>query len=67
MGLLVHLLILVLVFGILAWLVQLIAGVLPANLAQPVRVILFCILGLVAISVLLGDAGLYAAPWRSWR
>jgi hypothetical protein len=64
MGLLIHLLVLCLVGAILFWLIQLVTGLLPGPVAQPARVILFCILGLIAIGVLLGDVGIIAPVWR---
>jgi hypothetical protein len=63
MDLLIHLLILCLVGALLYWLITLITGILPAPVANVARVVLLCILGLLAIGVLLGDAGLYS----SWR
>jgi hypothetical protein len=61
-GLFVHILILCLVFGLLYWLVGLVASVLPPPIAGPVRVILLVLLVLIAISFLLGEVGL----WGDW-
>jgi hypothetical protein len=62
MDLLIHLLILCLVIGIVYWLITLVVSVLPPPIANAARVVLLCILGLMAIGVLLGETGLYGSP-----
>jgi hypothetical protein len=56
-GLLIHILVFCLVFGLLYWVVVLVVGILPAPVQNPVRVILFIILALLAISFILSEAG----------
>jgi hypothetical protein len=65
-ALFVHLLVLCLVFGLAYWLVTLVVGILPAPVAKAAQVILLVLLCLIAISILLGEAGFYDTSW-SWR
>ena len=55
----VHILVLCLVLGLLYWLVTLVVGVLPPPMQQIARVVLTILLVLIAISVLLGESGLW--------
>lgn len=57
MDLLVDLLLFTLVFAILYWIITLVVSVLPKQIADVARVVLLCVLGLVAISALLGEIG----------
>lgn len=58
----VHLLVLVLVFGLLYWIATLVIALLPPPIAGIARVILMVLLALIAISFLLGEVGL----WGDW-
>jgi hypothetical protein len=58
----VHILCLVLVGALFYWLVTLLVGLLPAPIANPVRVILLILLILIAICFILGEVGL----WGTW-
>jgi hypothetical protein len=63
-GLLIHLLILCLVFGLFYWIIMMIVGLLPTNIRQPAQVILLILLALIALSVLLGEVGIgWDATW----
>ena len=55
----VHLLVLCLILGLAYWLVTLVVGVLPPPVAPVARVILLVLLVLIAISVLLGESGIW--------
>lgn len=61
-ALFVHLLVLILVFGLLYWVVSLIISMLPPPIAGIARVILLVLMALIAISFLLGEVGL----WGDW-
>jgi hypothetical protein len=67
MDLFLHLLILCLVFGLLYWIVTLVAGVLPPPIANVARTVLLILLALVALSVLLGEVGIYDTSWGLYR
>lgn len=58
----VHLIVLCLVFALLYWVVTLICGVLPPPIQAPLRVALLILLALIALSFLLGEAGV----WGTW-
>jgi hypothetical protein len=62
MTLLIHLVVLVLVFCLLYWLITLVVTIVPPPMQNPVRVVLLVSLVLIAISYLLGEAGL----WGDW-
>jgi hypothetical protein len=60
--LILHLLVFAVVFGLLYWCVVLICRLLPAPVANVLRVVALVLLALCAISFLLDDFGI----WRSW-
>jgi len=60
--LLVQVLVFAIVFAILFWIVGLIASLLPQPMQNIVRVLCLVILGLFALSFLLGELGL----WGDW-
>jgi hypothetical protein len=62
MTLLIHLVVLVLVFALAYWLIVTVCSVLPPPMQNVVRVVLLVLLCLIAISYLLGEAGL----WGDW-
>ena len=55
----IHILVLCLVMGLAYWLVTLVVGVLPPPVAPIARVILLVLLVFIAISVLLGETGMW--------
>ena len=59
---LMHLVALVIIFGLLYWLITLVCSIIPAPVQAPIRVILLVILVLIAISVLTGELGV----WGDW-
>jgi hypothetical protein len=67
MDLLLHLLVLFCVFGLLYWIVTLVAGVLPPPIANVARVVMLVVLALVAISLLFGEVGFYDTSWGLYR
>ncbi len=58
-AILIHLLVLVLVFGIIVWII----GLIP--IPQPFRTIAMAVTGLIFLLILLGDFGLLGSG--SWR
>ena len=62
MSLLIHLIVLVIVFGLLYWLITLVCSVLPPPMQNVVRVVCLVLLAFIAISYLLGEAGV----WGDW-
>lgn len=69
-ALFVRLLVFCLVFGLLYYLVTLVAGVLPPPVAAPARVVLLVLLCLIAICVLLDTTGVLDVGLglhRRWR
>jgi uncharacterized membrane protein YwzB len=62
MTLFVHIIILVIVFALCYWALNLVCSILPAPIAPQVRVLLLVLLALVAISFLLGEFGM----WGTW-
>jgi hypothetical protein len=63
MGLLIHLLIACLFFGVLYWIITLVVSILPSPIAPVARVVLLVVLALIALSFLLGEVGLVDVPW----
>ena len=61
----VHLIVMCLVLGLLFWLVTLVVGILPPPMQVPARAILTVLLILIAISVLLGESGLWS--WSGYH
>ena len=59
----IQILVLVIVFSILYWIVQLIVGEVPVPLKSKVRAVLLILLCLIALSCILGSVGLWDAPW----
>jgi hypothetical protein len=60
--LLLQILVFAIVFAVLYWIVGLIASLLPAPIGNVVRVLCLVILGLLALSFLLGEFGI----WGDW-
>ena len=57
MDLLVDLFLFTLIFAILYWMITLVVSRLPKPIADTARVVFLCVLGLIAISALLGEIG----------
>lgn len=60
---LIHLLILVIVFGLLWWAATAVIGLLPQPIANVARVLLIVLFALTAVGILLGEFGFYETTW----
>jgi len=59
----IQLIVMVCVFSILYWIVQLVVGEVPVPIKSKVRAALLILLCLMALCCLLGSIGLWDAPW----